>query len=90
MTGAGSFSALHSRFSSRQVVSENDIARARPSSVRVWDMANKKDLFKFMGHSGPVYTVVVTLDEFMAISAGADRSVPLFGCWSLCPFWRQC
>jgi tRNA A-37 threonylcarbamoyl transferase component Bud32 len=47
-------------------------------TVRVWDVANGRQLVRFRGHEGPVHTVAVSPDGLRALSGGADRVVRLW------------
>jgi len=43
--------------------------------VDVWDAVVGSLLFTFEGHLGPVYAIVVSLDEYTVTSGGADATI---------------
>ena len=51
---------------------------SRDSAVRVWDVADKREVYSLKGHRGAVFSVACASDGRRALSGGADRTVRLW------------
>jgi RNA polymerase sigma factor (sigma-70 family) len=48
------------------------LATADGARVRLWDVARRRELFRFSGHSGGIRTIAVSRDGRVALTVGSD------------------
>jgi WD40 repeat protein len=51
------------------------VSASEDQSVRLWDVANRQEVCRFLGHQGPVRCVAVSPDGNLCLSGSTDGTL---------------